>query len=156
MTNSPSPRTPATTRTPDPTAVLTGMYAAEAEYLAAGGPGEASFDLLAPYFSPDVVLRQADSLPYGGTWRGHAGMERFFLAMSRTWAAFDMREQEFLATGAITVVRTQVHAVARTTGRELAFPILQTITIAQGRITEVHPFYWDTGAVAAACAPPPA
>ncbi|WJV51374.1 nuclear transport factor 2 family protein [Streptomyces flavofungini] len=130
------------------------MYAAEAEYLAAGGPGEASFDLLAPCFSPDVVLRQADWLPYGGVWRGHAGMERFFVAMSRVWAAFDMVEQEFLATGATAVVRTRVHAVARATGRELTFPVLQTIKVADGLITEVDPFYWDTGAVAEACAVP--
>ncbi|ONI79727.1 hypothetical protein ALI144C_23520 [Actinosynnema sp. ALI-1.44] len=36
------------------------MYAAEADYLA-------------PYFSPDDVLHQADALPYGGT----AGSPRF-------------------------------------------------------------------------------
>ncbi|KUJ66986.1 ketosteroid isomerase [Streptomyces albus subsp. albus] len=135
----------------DPLSVLTGMYAAEARYLAAGGPGEASFDILAPYFSPDVVLRQADGLPYGGTWRGHDGMTRFFLAMSETWERFDMVEQRFLATGETVVVHTDIQARARATGRELAFPILQTITIRGGRISEVHPFYWDTAAIAAAC-----
>lgn len=136
----------------DPVTVLTGMYAAEAEYLAAGGPGEASFDLLAPYFAPDVVLHQADALPYGGTWRGHAGITRFFLAMSRVWEAFDMVEQEFLATGETAVVLTQVRARARATGRELAFPVLQTLTVRNGRITEIRPFYWDTQAIADACA----
>jgi len=135
----------------DSVAVLTAMYAAETRYLAAGGPGQASFDLLAPYFAPDVVLHQAEALPYGGTWRGHEGMARFFAAMARTWAAFDLAEQEFLATGQTAVVRTLVRACARATGRELEFPILQTITVRDGRITEVRPFYWDTAAVAAAC-----
>jgi ketosteroid isomerase-like protein len=131
------------------------MYAAEAEYLAAGGPAEASFDLLAPYFAPDVELHQAEALPYGGTWRGHNGMTRFFLRMSEVWESFDMVEQEFLATGATAVVLTQVRACARATGRELGFPILQTITVKDGRITEVRPFYWDTRAIADACAVPP-
>lgn len=135
----------------DPATVLTGMYAAEAKYLAAGGPGTAPFELLAPFFSPGVVLHQADALPYGGTWRGHAGMERFFLEMSRVWESFDMVEQEFLATGATTVVLTRVRARSRTTGRELAFPILQTIRVEEGRISEVHPFYWDTAAIAETC-----
>jgi hypothetical protein len=36
------------------------MYTAEVEYLAAGGPGEASFELLAPFFASYVVLYQAD------------------------------------------------------------------------------------------------
>ncbi|WP_220135665.1 nuclear transport factor 2 family protein [Nocardia gipuzkoensis] len=141
--------TPITT---DPMAVLTGMYAAEAEYLAAGGPGSASFELLAPFFHPSVVLHQAENLPYGGTWRGHDGMERFFRAMSETWETFDLRDQRFLATGETAVVHTEVHARARATGRELTFAILQTLTFVDGRIAEVRPFYWDTAAVAAACA----
>ncbi|MFD8598288.1 nuclear transport factor 2 family protein [Kitasatospora sp. NPDC059646] len=138
--------------TTDSIAVLTGMYAAEAEYLAAGGPDEASFDLLAPFFAPDVVLHQADSLPYGGTWRGHSGMTQFFLAMGAAWESFDMAEQEFLATGETAVVLTRVRARARATGRELSFPILQTITVKDGKITEVRPFYWDTQVIADACA----
>ncbi|WP_190062907.1 nuclear transport factor 2 family protein [Streptomyces griseocarneus] len=138
----------------DSVTALSGMYAAEARYLAAGGPGEAPFDLLAPFFAPDVVLHQADALPYGGTWRGHAGLERFFLAMSEAWESFDMVEQEFLATGATAVVLTRVRARARATGRELTFPILQTIRVEDGRIREVHPFYWDTAAIADACAGP--
>ncbi|WP_174185897.1 nuclear transport factor 2 family protein [Nocardia barduliensis] len=131
--------------------VLTAMYAAEAEYLAAGGPGNASFELLAPYFHPSVVLHQAEHLPYGGIWRGHEGLERFFRAMSDTWEVFDLRDQRFLATGETAVVHTEVHARARATGRELAFAILQTLTFVDGRIAEVRPFYWDTAAVAAAC-----
>lgn len=135
----------------DTTSILAAMYAAEARYLAAGGPGRASFDILAPYFAPDVVLSQADSLPYGGTWCGHPGMEEFFLEMSRTWESFEMLEQRFLATGETTVVLTNVRARARLTGQELTFPILQELRISNGWITEVRPFYWDTAAIARAC-----
>jgi uncharacterized protein len=127
------------------------MYAAEVEYLAAGGPGTASFDPLAPFFAADVELHQAEALPYGGVWRGHDGIERFFLAMSETWDVFEMVEQEFLATGDTAVVLTQVHARARRTQRRVDFPILQTIRIEAGQIAEVRPFYWDTAAIAAAC-----
>ncbi|MGP3978072.1 nuclear transport factor 2 family protein [Streptomyces sp. 8N114] len=148
-----SPTDPAAPSPSDPGAVLSGMYAAEAEYLAAGGPGAASFALLAPYFAPDVVLHQAAGLPYGGSWRGHAGMERFFHEMSRVWETFDITQQQFLATGETSVVHSRIRARSRVTGREIAFPILQTITVTGGRITEVHPFYWDTAAITAACTP---
>lgn len=139
---------------PDATTVLTGMYEAESRYLAAGGPGSAPFDLLAPYFAPDVVLHQAQSLPYGGTWHGHDGMARFFLAMSEAWETFEIGEQEFLATGETAVVHSRIRARARATGRELAFPVLQTVTVRDGRITEVRPFYWDTAAIADAMTRP--
>lgn len=143
-----------TTAANDTTAVLQGMYAAEAEYLAAGGPGTATFEPLAPFFAPDVELHQADALPYGGTWRGHEGMERFFLAMTQAWEAFEMVDQAFLATAETAVVLTHVHARARATGQDLRFPILQTIRVHDGRIAEVHPFYWDTAAIVTACTAP--
>ncbi|MEU7786086.1 nuclear transport factor 2 family protein [Amycolatopsis sp. NPDC049159] len=130
----------------DPVAVLEGMYAAEAAYLSEG-----DFAALAPFFAPDVVLHQAAALPYGGDWRGHEGMAAFFAAMSHTWDVFELVDQAFLATTSPLVVLTHVHARARATGRELDFPILQTITVTGGRITEVRPFYWDTAAIAAAC-----
>ena len=137
---------------PERRPLLRGMYAAESEYLAAGGPGVARFDTLAPFFAPDVVLYQAEALPYGGIWRGHDGMEQFFVAMAETWEAFEMVDQQFLSTSGIAVVLTQVHARARATGQELDFAILQTIRVVGGRISEVRPFYWDTAAIAAACA----
>jgi ketosteroid isomerase-like protein len=71
--------------------------------------------------------------------------------MSQTWESFEMTEQSFLATDGPLVVLTQVHARVRVTGRELGFPILQTVTVRHGRIAEVHPFYWDTAAIAQAC-----
>lgn len=129
------------------------MYAAENRYLAAGGPGKASFAMLAPYFAYDVVLHQPEGLPYGGTWHRHDGMARFFLAMSETWERFDIGEQEFFPIGADgVVVLSRIHARARATGRELDFPILQRVLVRDGRIAEIWPFYWDTAAIAGACA----
>jgi hypothetical protein len=55
-----------------------------------------------------------------------AGYRRFF-AMSTTWDRFDMAEQTMLSDTGPLVVRTHVHARSRATGRELDFPILQTI-----------------------------
>ncbi|GGS24897.1 MULTISPECIES: nuclear transport factor 2 family protein [Actinokineospora] len=134
-----------------PTDVLEGMYAAEADYLAAGGPGSASFAPLAPFFAPDVTLHQADGLPYGGIWRGHDGLARFFTTMSAVWERFDLADRTYLSRTSPLVVRFRIHARARATGRDLDFPILQTVDVEDGLITELRPFYWDTAEIAAAC-----
>jgi ketosteroid isomerase-like protein len=126
------------------------MYRAEVQYLEGGGPGGASFATLAPYFAPDVALHQAEGLPYGGVWRGHEGLEDFFLAMSRAWEAFEMIEQTYLCETNPLVVLTQVRARPRDSDRYLEFPILQTIMIKDDKITEIRPFYWDTASLAAA------
>ena len=137
----------------DCTRLLRGMYAAEREYLAAGGASHGDFAVLATYFAEDVVLCQAAALPYGGVWRGHDGLRAFFAAMAATWSEFEMLDQQFLATAETAVVRTRVRARARVSRREVSFPILQTLRVADGRISEVWPFYWDTAAIVAAIAP---
>jgi hypothetical protein len=110
--------------------VLTGMYQAEAEYLAAGGRGRPRSICWRRSSRRNVTLHQADALPYGGVWRGHAGSERFFWAMGL--GVVPHVEQEFLATGGTAVVLTRVRARARAAGRELEFPILQQITVRDG------------------------
>jgi ketosteroid isomerase-like protein len=145
----PERRLQGVTTTIDTENLLRSMFAAERDYLAAGGPGRATFGILAPFFSPDVVLHQARALPYGGVWRGHRGMDRFFGAMSRTWSEFEMIEQQYLCTTETAVVLTRVNARARSTGRDVSFPILQTLRVIDGRIAEVRPFYWDTAAIVA-------
>jgi ketosteroid isomerase-like protein len=126
------------------------MYQAEMRYLESGGLGVASFATLAPYFAPDVALHQAEGLPYGGVWRGHEGIENFFLAMSRAWETFEMLEQTYLSETNPLVVLTQVRARPRDSNQYLEFPILQTVTVEDDRITEIWPFYWDTAGLAAA------
>lgn len=137
----------------DPLTVLARFYEAELAYLAAGGPSKASFADVARHLDPEVVLHQAAGLPYGGEWRGPDGLERFFVAMSETWELFEFRKQELAVSGDSVFALTEIHARSRATGRELDFPILQRITMKDGRLAEIWPFYWDTAAIAAACSP---
>jgi hypothetical protein len=71
------------------------FYAAEAAYVAAGGDGTADYGEVAAYLDPGVVLHQAPGLPFTGegTWRGHAGMERFLAAFGATWSSVEFLEQ---------------------------------------------------------------
>lgn len=153
----PSPAAAAGTGTPtggqargDALAVLEKFYAAEADYIAAGGPGKASFDELAACLDPDVVMYQAPGLPYGGTWRGPRGIEEFMAAMSEAWQSLEFVGQKFVVEGDSVAVFNRGRLQARATGRILDTAIMQLITVERGLITEIHPFSWDTIAVAEA------
>lgn len=137
----------------DALAVLKDFYAAEAAYIAAGGMGRASFDGLAACLDPEVVMYQAPGLPYGGTWRGPRGIEAFMAAMSETWQSLEFLEQRFVVDGDVVVVLNRGRLRARATGRVLDTSVMQMITVRDGLITEMHPFYWDTLAVADALRP---
>ncbi|MGO1049403.1 nuclear transport factor 2 family protein [Crossiella sp. CA198] len=129
-------------------AILDRFYAAELAYLS----GETGFEPVAEFLDPEIVLHQAEGLPYGGQWRGPDGLARFLAVMARTWASFEILAQETLVDGDRVSVLSQVRARGRATGTELEFPILQLIRLRHGRLAEVRPFYWDTAAVAAVCA----
>ncbi|MBO2461396.1 nuclear transport factor 2 family protein [Actinomadura violacea] len=127
--------------------VLERFYAAEADYLAAGGPGKADFAGMAAHLAPDVVMHQAPSLPYGGTWRGHDGMERFMAAMSEAWTGLTFLEQHRAVDGETVAVLNRCVFRARATGRELETSVQQWITVRDGLVREFRPFYLDTAAV---------
>ena len=57
---------------------LQNFYQAEDAYLNAG---EGDLSSIAKTLDPDCVVRQPTSLPYGGEWRGHAGVETWMLEL---------------------------------------------------------------------------
>jgi ketosteroid isomerase-like protein len=128
--------------------VLEKFYAAEAAYIAAGGMGKADFADLAACLDPEVVMVQAPSLPYGGVWRGPRGIEEFMAAMSDAWQALEFLDQRFVVGDGAVVVLNRGRLTARATGRVLETSVMQLITIQDGLIREIHPFYQDTMAVA--------
>ncbi|MFE3455778.1 nuclear transport factor 2 family protein [Nonomuraea sp. NPDC059194] len=133
--------------------VMERFYAAEAAYVAAGGFGKASYDHVAVYLDPEVILHQAPGLPFTGTgtWRGHDGMERFLARFSEVWESMEFLEQEHWGDEDTVVARNRVRFRARATGQEVETLIMQLITVRNGRMLECRPFYWDPEAIADAC-----
>jgi uncharacterized protein len=127
--------------------VLERFYAAEAAYVEAGGPGRADFNEIAACLDPEVTLQQAPGLPYAGTWRGHEGIEKFLAVMGDTWQSMEFLDQHCFVDDCNVVVANRVRFVARTTGRELDTRIVQEMTVHNGRIREIRPYYWDPAAI---------
>ncbi|MFI1385167.1 nuclear transport factor 2 family protein [Embleya sp. NPDC020886] len=137
----------------DARAVLEAFFAAEAAYIGAGGRGRASFAELAACLAPDVVMYQAPGLPYGGPRYGPSGIEDFMAAMSEAWREMEFLEQRFAVDGESVAILNRGLLTARATGRVLDTWVMQMITVRDGLITEIRPFYWDTKAVDAALTP---
>ncbi|MGW5729209.1 nuclear transport factor 2 family protein [Nocardia beijingensis] len=131
--------------TADVMSTLRAFYTSEAAYLA----DAAGFEELARHLAPDVVMRQASSLPYGGDWQGHDGFRGFIAAMRDSWDGLWFDEQQFLGDEARVVVYSRGRLRARRTGRILQTSLLQWISFRDGLITEFRPYYQDTSAVLA-------
>jgi hypothetical protein len=59
------------------------FYQAESEYVQTGGK---DFGPVAATLHPQIVMIQADSLPFGGQWHGREGFERWMQAFGEAWS----------------------------------------------------------------------
>ena len=97
---------------------------------------------------PDVTLREAEGLPYGGTYRGRDGVASL---AEKTFAVFEQefREIEFIDGGDRVVARLDLVWTARATGKSFEVPIVDVYQFRDGLISDLDVYYKDSKAVAA-------
>ncbi len=120
------------------------FYEAESAYLASGG---GDFSGVAATLDPDCVIFQPTSLPYGGEWRGRSGFEAWMKAFAEQWSSLQVRHSELYPNGDVIVSKSHVYAVAKSTGRDADWPLLQFFRVRNGNIVELRPFHWDTASM---------
>ena len=135
----------------EPIEVIGRFYAAEAEYMNAGGAAAgADFAAMAATLDPAVMLHQSPDLPWGGEFHGHAGYEDWARQMSATVDQLKVKDQTFLAEGEMVVITCRLVTRFRSTGEVFDQPMIQAVRVRGGRIVEFRPFYWNVPAYRAA------
>lgn len=107
-------------------------------------------DALAKILDPDILFVEADSLPYGGTKRGIAGTMEGVGEMLAAWRNIHVEITEFLCAGDLVIAYMVFHGISRATGQVYTGPCAEVFRLANGKITEWRPIYWDTKAAAEA------
>jgi len=98
---------------------------------------------MGPYlalFHEDGVFQEPASLPYGGTYRGHDGLQQLFDTLDASWESLEFDVQKFLDAGEHVVILTRVRALARSTGKQCEVPLVEVLTMRDGKIvrSEAH------------------
>jgi uncharacterized protein len=103
-------------------------------------------------YTPDIVIHEAATLPYGGTYRGLEGAERHADAYEATWAPLQepgprSLDAEVLDAGEHVVVVWRQRG--RTPGGQQAIdaPAVSVYRMRDGRIAEASMFQQDTAAI---------
>ena len=88
---------------------------------------------IATLYHPDCELMQTEELPWGGVYRGHAGLARFFERLTQTIDTQIVGETLIEAgNDVVSVGRTK--GVALKTGRAFELDAVHVYTIEDGRI----------------------
>ncbi|HJQ30665.1 MAG TPA: nuclear transport factor 2 family protein [Pyrinomonadaceae bacterium] len=97
---------------------------------------------------PEVEIYQTDSLPWGGTYRGHEQAREFFRRLSEQTEG-GPEPAEFLAAGDDVVATGRLRGRVRANGRPFDLAIAHLWTVREGKIVRFAA-YIDTPAMLAA------
>jgi|GEM_PF-874801 len=143
-----SSQTEAVARKSEAKDVLARFFDAEGKY--SKDSSEENWQAVAAFIDPEFVLYQADSLPFGGVWRGPDGFKAWMKVMADNFTSFGGRDPRIIVGGDTVIIVLTLVGEARKTGQHFEMPLAQVIKIRNGRLLEVRPFYWDTAAASKA------
>lgn len=104
------------------------------DHVAAG-----DFNSVTQLLDEGVVFIQADSLPFGGEWRGRSGFAEMAARITAAWPGFAAAPRAFFTNGDM-----QVAVLTRLSGDGIDMDMIELWTVAANRITRCQPFYFDT------------
>jgi ketosteroid isomerase-like protein len=133
--------------------VLDAFYAAEEAYLAGGLSDEQARAAYRGCFTEDVVIREPESLPYGGVWRGRDGVEALVRRLREVYDEAGFGDRRVYHSGEAVFVLLRSRVRSRATGRRMTNSVLQRVVLRDGLIAEMEIFHWDPVAIRALCSP---
>jgi uncharacterized protein len=98
---------------------------------------------------PDMVVEDPESLPYGGVYRGFAGMCEVSAKLFAVVANWKVETARVIGGpgGDDFVLVQRMTGRAASTGRAIEMSILEHYTFRDGLLISIRPYYWDTKAM---------
>ena len=110
------------------------------EVYAVGDSGDLS--RLESLMADDYVLTQADGHPVPGTWKGTDATEAAGRVFARCGTT-GITVNEIIADGPNRVIGlVDAHGIDPN-GQRWTMPVAEFFWVENGKVSEIHPFYWD-------------
>lgn len=109
--------------------------------------GRGDIDDFIGHFADDGVLIEAESLPYGGTFRGKAAIKAALEAVFPYYSSFSFEPEVLTANGPWVIAYGTFSATSAQTSKSITFRLAEVSKVEDGKITLIHPIYSDTKAV---------
>ena len=93
-----------------------------------------------------AIYKQAEGLPYGGTYQGFTEWTKMF-AKSAEVGSFEIEKEPVYFSDASkneVIIYFTIKCTAKKSGKTLSMPISEHFNLKNGKITEIRPFYFDT------------
>jgi ketosteroid isomerase-like protein len=98
--------------------------------------------------SPDLVIHEPPSLPFGGDWTGRDALRRLFARVMGTWNDPRVEIETIVGDDRHVVALLRFTMTSKVTGRTFTQPVAEVSVIEAGLIREMRIHYFDTNEVA--------
>lgn len=92
----------------------------------------------------DIEIVEADSLPYGGTFRGKEDGAKGLLMIQGSWDDMSFEMEEMLASPTMIAAIGRLRGKAKATGIAIDMPIVELWRFRDGKVQSISPIYGDT------------
>ena len=111
------------------------------------------WDGVRSYFHDDLVMYEAESIPYGGAYHGHAGHAELKKKQEETWTDNAIQAIAYVGDDDHAISVTRKTATSRATGRRIDAHVTSWWKMRGDKVAEIRVFYEDAAAIAAALTP---
>ena len=106
------------------------------------------------YFDPEVIWdTSASQMLMSGVYRGHEGIERFFVDWLAVWEDYALENREYIDAGDSVVVVFRQHGRGRGSGVETERDFFGVYDLRRGRVIRFHMYESRVAALEAAGLP---
>jgi ketosteroid isomerase-like protein len=124
---------------------MTGVALVEAVYARARTGDWAAVEQL---LSPDLVIHEPPSLPFGGAWTGRDALQRLFARVMGTWDNPGVAIDAIVGDERHVVALLRFTMTSRVTGRTFTQNVAEVSLVEDGLIREMRIHYFDAAEVA--------
>lgn len=99
------------------------------------------------FWTEESTIWEAESLPYGGTYRGLTEIESLAVKMGGLWTDLDLKIHEILGSDDRLMAYGTWNGTGEKTGVRVSFPFAEMWVFKDGKVVEVVPIYSDTALI---------
>lgn len=111
--------------------------------------GQRDWDAVAERLHPEIVIYEAESLPFGGEWKGKDALQRLSAAMYGTWAEAKVDIHEIIGGETYAAVILSLTMTSKKTGRTFTQTLSEVGKFEDGLLREHRIHYFDAAEIAA-------
>ena len=101
------------------------------------------FELMKTFLHPDVVVTEAECLPYAGVHRGPDAYIQLVHTVVNTWDDLQLSVNAMVEDSNLVFVMSEF-AGKNKAGTAFNMPMTEVFHFTDGKVSEVRPYYFDT------------